>query len=80
MTPELLTAPMPAFRAPGQAQRSQFDHGNVALWGYCHNDVGFWCPSTLLRAVSLSNGRSTIAGAVVAALKRDPHGQNVAVF
>jgi len=34
----------------------------------------------LPRTLSLSNGRSTIAGAVVVALKRDPHGQYLTVF
>jgi len=51
---------------PGEAQRSQVDHSNLAPWGYNDNDVGFWC-------------RSTITGAVVAALKRDPHGQYLTV-
>jgi len=76
MTPELLTAPMPAIRALGRGTEEPGRSGHLALWG-CHlNDAGFWCPSTLLRTVSLSNGRSTIVEAVVAALKRDPHDQD----
>jgi len=68
MTPELLTAPMSAIQGSrGQAQRSRVDHDNLALWGCYHKDVGFWC-------------RPTITGAVVAALKRDPHGQYLTGF
>ena len=46
---------------------------NNALWGYRQKVIRFWCPSMLLRALSLSKGRSTTSGQMVAALKRDPH-------
>jgi len=62
MTLKLLTAPIPAIRAPGRGTEEPVRSGHLALWGCHHNDIGFRC-------------RSTISEAVVAALKRDPHGQ-----
>jgi len=83
MTLKLLTAPMPAieapysllqgvrslriFRAPRRGTEELDRSGHLALWGCHSNDVGFRC-------------LSTTPGAVVAALKRDPHGQYLTAF
>jgi hypothetical protein len=46
----------------------------VVIWlrGAALKHAKTWCPSTLLRTVSLSNGRSIVSGQMVTQLKRDP--------
>ncbi len=67
MTPQFFTAPMPAIRAPRRGIKELGRSSHLALWGCYHNDVGFWC-------------RSTITGAVVGDLKRDPHGLELTII